>query len=275
MSDPQLILKTTPPRVARTTLSRDRLARRWAEIRDRTVITVIAPAGFGKTTLLAQWRRLWLEHGALVAWVALDAEDEPARFAKALLYAMRVASGRTAFETLACQYAEQPDRELDSLTGLLSEIASLATPTVLMLDDAERLPEVTVRESLSYLLYNAPPNLHVVIGSRTPLTMPTWDIAAHGNFATVKVQDLRFELDESVAILDKRFGGRLALDDCVRVHDATEGWPIGLQLAAASIEREDGPSRRRGVAVRAARGHRALLHRVVADPAARRRSPIS
>ena len=52
------------------------------------------------------------------------------------------------------------------------------------------------------------------------------------------MQDLRFELDESIAVLDKRFGGRLSLDDCVRLHEATEGWPIGLQLAAASIERE-------------------------------------
>ena len=184
-----------------------------------------------------QWRRQWLEQGALVAWVTLDAMDEPARFVRALLQAMRVASGRTAFDALALEYAGQPDRELDLLTGVLSEIASLATPTVLMFDDAERLPETTVRESLTYLLYNAPPNLHVVVGSRTPLTVPTWELAAHGNLATVKTQDLRFELDETIAVLHKRFGDRLALDDCVRLHEATEGWPIGLQLAAASIER--------------------------------------
>lgn len=238
MADPQFILKTTPPRAHKAAVPRDRLARVWADIRDRTVIAVCAPGGFGKTTLLVQWRRLWLEQGALVAWVTLDAQDDQARFAKALLYAMRVASGRAAFDTMALQYAEQPDRELDSLTGLLSEIAGLATPTVLVLDDAERLPEATVRESLAYLLYNAPPNLHVVIGTRAPLPLPTWDLAAHANFAALKTQDLRLELDESIAILEKRFARRLTLDDCVRLHEATEGWPIGLQLAAASIERE-------------------------------------
>jgi LuxR family maltose regulon positive regulatory protein len=239
MADPQLVLKTTPPRAHRATLTRERLARLWADVRDRTAIAVIAPRGFGKTTLLVQWRRLWLEQGALVAWVTVDAQDEPARLAAALLHAMRVASGRTAFDRIALQFAGRADRELDSLTGLLSEIASLATPTVLMLDDVERMPEATVRESLAYLLYNAPPNLHVVVGSRAPLAVPTWELAAHGDLAVVKAGDLRFELDESIAVLDKRFGGRLALDDCVRLHEAAEGWPIGLQLAAASIERAD------------------------------------
>ncbi len=238
MVDPQFILKTTPPRPHRSALPRDRLAQVWAEIRDRTAIGVCAPGGFGKTTLLVQWRRLWLEQGALVAWLALDANDDGARFVQALLHAMRTASGRAAFDTLARQLADQPDRPLDSLTGLLAEIANLATPTVLMLDDAERLPEATARELLTYLIHNAPPNFHVVVGSRGALPLPTWDLAAHGNFAALKAQDLRLSLDESVAILEKRFGGRLGVDDCVRLHEATEGWPIGLQLAAASIERE-------------------------------------
>jgi LuxR family maltose regulon positive regulatory protein len=236
MPEPHLILKSTPPRAHRMALPRPRLMRTWAEISDRTVIEVCASGGFGKTTLLVHWRRAWLEKGALVAWLALDDQDDPTRFGKALFYAMRVASGRGAFDTLAQQYASQPGSELDALTGLLAEIASLATLTILILDDAERLPEATVREALAYLLYNAPPNLHVVIGTRAPLPLPTWELAAHGNFAVLRTSDLRLDLDESIAILGKRFGGRLTLDDCVRLHEATEGWPIGLQLAASAIE---------------------------------------
>ena len=207
------------------------------DIRDQTTIAVCAPRGFGKTTLMAQWRRQWLEQGALVAWLTLDAQDDPFRFARGLLNAMRVASGRAIFDTGALQFAERPDRGLDSLTDFLAEIANLATPTVLMLDDAERLPDLTVREALAYILFNAPPNLRVVIGSRTALPLPTSELAAHGNFVTFKAQDLRFELAESIAILQRRFGQRLSIDDCAQLHEATEGWPIGLQLAAASIER--------------------------------------
>jgi LuxR family maltose regulon positive regulatory protein len=203
------------------------------------VVAVCAPRGFGKTTLLTQWRRLWLERGALVAWVTLDSEDEPARFVKSLHHSMRIASGRAAFDTLAAESASQAGREIDSLTALLAEIADLATPTVLVLDDAERLPDATVREALGYLVHNAPPNLRVLIGSRVRLALPTWDLAAHDDFAIVQTKEMRLELDESIAILGKRFGSRLALDDCVRLHEITEGWPIGLQLAASSIERED------------------------------------
>ena len=220
-------------------LPRARVERIWAEVADRTVMAVCAPRGFGKTTTLVQWRRLWLERGALVAWVTLDAEDETARFAKSLFYSMRIASGRAAFDTLAAETSSQAGREIDSLTALLAEIANLATQTVLVLDDAEQLPEATVRDALAYLVYNAPPNLRVVIGTRTRLALPTWDLAAHNDFAEVGAKELRLELDESIAILEKRFGRRLALDDCVRLHEITEGWPIGLQLAASSIERED------------------------------------
>jgi len=220
-------------------LTRPRLQRIWETVNDRTVVALCAPRGFGKTTLLIQWRRLWLERGTLVPWVTLGAEDDPARFAKSLFHSMRIASGRAAFDRLAAESSSQTGREIDSLTSLLAEIADLATQTVLVLDDAERLPQATVQEALAYLIYNAPPNLRVVIGTRTRLALPTWELAAHDDFATLETKELRLELDESIAILSKRFGSRLALDDCVRLHEITEGWPIGLQLAASSIERED------------------------------------
>jgi LuxR family maltose regulon positive regulatory protein len=239
MSEPEFILKSTPPRLPRTALQRDRLSLVWAEIRDRTAISVVAPKGFGKTTLLLQWRRLWLEQGAFVAWLGVDTLDEPSRFTMALLHSLRNASGRPAFATIAARHAGQRDEDqIAALTSLLSEIASLGLETVLMIDDAERLPEASAARSLAYLMHNAPQNLHIVIGSRIALTMPTWDLSAKGNFALLKTDELRLQLEESVAILDKRFGKRLSLDDRVRLHETTEGWPIGLQLAAAAIERE-------------------------------------
>lgn len=237
MLEPEFILKTTPPRLPRTALERNRLSRIWDIVCDRTAIVVFAPPGFGKTTLLAQWRRRWLAQGALVAWLTSDRHDDPARFNLALLHAIRTASGRSSLDTSATDDAANTDHGIDTLTGLLAEIASLGKQTVLIVDDAERLPEVS-RQSLAYLLYNAPPNLHVVIGSRVPLSLHTSELAAKGNVAILKVEDLRLQLEESMAILEKRFGSRLSLDECVRLHEATEGWPIGLQLAVATIEPE-------------------------------------
>src|SRR6478752_34292 len=101
MFEAELILKTTPPRLPRAALERLRFVDLWQQVNERAVLAVVAPAGFGKTTLMLQWRRLWLERGSYVAWAALDAQDEPARFARCLLHAMRSATGRAAFEPLA------------------------------------------------------------------------------------------------------------------------------------------------------------------------------
>jgi LuxR family maltose regulon positive regulatory protein len=238
MFSPDFILKTTPPRVPRTALERESLLRLWHEARERTAITVIAPAGFGKTTLLAQWRRRWLEQGALVAWLGVDAQDNPVRFTMGLLHAVHAASGRPAFDALLTQFATEREHQIEALTGLLAEIAHLGKESVVIIDDAERLPAETAQGALQYLLHNAPPNLHVVIGSRVPLPLQTWELAAAGELAIVGTEALRLQLDESASVLDKRFGQRLDLDQCARLHELTGGWPLGLQLVAATLERE-------------------------------------
>ncbi|NJD31438.1 MAG: hypothetical protein FIB04_06085, partial [Gammaproteobacteria bacterium] len=236
------LLKTAPPRLGRALFARPRRDQRWSEISDRTAIIVTAPQGFGKTTLLAQWRRRWLERGAFVAWVSLDAQDDRSQFVDVLLFALRAATGRESFATAAIQSRLQESRELEALTTLLAEVAALATPTVIVLDDAHRMPQAALRELLSYLLNNAPPNLQFLIGSRRPLELQLTDLLAAGRLANVDAGDLRLKLEESVEFLRSRFGSKLGMDDAVRLHELTEGWPLGLQLAAATIERASDPN---------------------------------
>jgi LuxR family maltose regulon positive regulatory protein len=238
MFAPQFVLKTTPPRVPRYVLERESLQGIWTEASERAAVTVTAPSGFGKTTLLAQWRLKWLERGALVAWLNVDEEDDAARFTMGLIHAVHSASSRPALRALLVQVAEEPDHDIDALTELLAEIARLGQETVLMIDDAERLPDATVQRSLQYLLRNAPPNLHVVIGSRVPLSLQTWEQAAKGIFAAADADDLRLRLGESTAVLGRHFGQRLNVDECARLHEVTGGWPLGLQLVAAMMQRE-------------------------------------
>jgi LuxR family maltose regulon positive regulatory protein len=237
MHESEFVLKSTPPRLTRSALERERFVTLWDEVRDCTAIAVIATAGFGKTTLLSQWRLHWLGQGAFVAWLTVDAEDEPARFAQGLLHALRAATGRPGFAALAGRAALQSGQELEAVTALLAEVAQLGSETVLVLDDAERLPEASVRGLLAYLVHNAPPNLHVLVGSRQALAVATAELSAKGKLAVLRTEDLRLRQEESISILQRRLGGRIDLDGCVRLHDACEGWPIGLQLAAATVER--------------------------------------
>ena len=236
MSDAHFQLKTAPPRLGRAVTPRARLEQRWTEVSDRTAIIVTAPQGFGKTTLLAQWRRNWLERGAFVAWASLDAQDDRARFVDLLVFALRAATGRESFSAAAIQGQLESNRELDALTALLAEVAQLATPVVVILDDAHRMPQATLREVLAYLLNNAPPNLQFLIGSRRPLELDLTDLIAGGRLAAINVGDLRMSLAESLELLRVRFGNRIGLDDAVHLHDLMEGWPLGLQLAASTIE---------------------------------------
>lgn len=238
MLQPQVVLKITPPRLPRTAVARRSLARLWDDVQDRTAVLVSAPRGFGKTTLLAQWRRAWLERGAFVAWVTLEAQDMPARFAESLLAALQAASARSTLSALQAELGSiQPGRETEVLTSMLAEIANFATQTVIVFDDADRLPAATLERSLTYLLYNAPPNLRLAVGSRGALPLTVTDLLASGDLLALGVDELRLTIDDSVELLQARFGDRISLDDCVRLHEFTEGWPLGLQMAAATIER--------------------------------------
>src|SRR5262245_56831912 len=92
-----LLLKVTPPRVPRDLFARPRLLLSAEPLRDRQAIVVQAPAGFGKTSLLAQWRKEHLAHGAIVAWLLTQAGDEPQRLVQGLVLAMRLGASRPTF----------------------------------------------------------------------------------------------------------------------------------------------------------------------------------
>lgn len=234
---PELVLKTTPPRSQKTAYMRERLSIDSAALADKMAIAVQGPAGFGKTFLLTQWRRELLSRGAVVAWLALDEHDDGTRFAKGLAAAMAVGSGRATFGRSLERTPGRGRDELEGLTEWLAEVADLGGEIVLMLDEAERLPETTVRHCLAYLLHNAPANLRIIMASRRRLNMQVADLQAHGFYVAIGADVLRLRAEETAAILSGRFGDRIDPDLCMHLHEATEGWSLGLQLAIASIEK--------------------------------------
>lgn len=237
-TDPRLVLKVTPPRVPKDSVIRHRLSTHAPALADKSVIVVDARSGFGKTTLLAHWRREALQRGAVVAWLTADAEDEPVRLAAGLGLAMNKASGRTAFSQIDYVSPGEDDSALEALTEWLSQVAIMATESVLIIDDAHLLPDLSRLNALPYLLHNAPANLRIILAARGTLNIPLADWVGYGHFASLGLEELRLQLPETIALLTAHFGTRIDHDACARLHELSEGWPLGLQLAVATIEKQ-------------------------------------
>ena len=238
--DPGILLKITPPRLRRSLLPRTRLNALRQRFGDASVIVVEAPAGFGKTSILAQWRADWLREGAVVGWLSAEAGDDGARLLLGMVESLRRASGDDSFGSSVPDTQGRSTGFAESLTALLAEVADSARTTVLLVDDADRPRDPEIQGMLAYLFNNAPANLHIVIGARAHLPVDTTDLMAHGALWQVSGADLRFDLAEAIAFVAARLGNRASADDCARLHDISEGWPMGLQLAVAAVEHSDG-----------------------------------
>ena len=222
-----LLLKVTAPRVPRHHVTRPRL-QADNERFDKPVVLVQAPAGFGKTSLLAQWRREHLARGAVVAWLSAQAHDDPHRLVQGLALAVRTAAGRPTFGHTLFE-AAAPDG-LEGVTTWVTEVAQSALDVVLIFDEADRLP-LPARDALAYLLRNAPPNLRVVVAARADCHLDIDDLIDYGQCTLISAELLRFRLDETIELVHARFGRRVNRDAVARLHELTEGWPLGLQLA--------------------------------------------
>jgi LuxR family maltose regulon positive regulatory protein len=244
-----LQLKVTPPRVPRHQVARPRLQSDHERLRDYPVVLVQAPAGFGKTSLLAQWRREHLARGRVVAWLTAQSRDDVPRFVQGLALAVRSGAGRPSFGHTLLE-ATTP-AGLEGVTIWLAEVAQSALDVVLIVDEADHLPERT-REALAYLLRNAPSNLRAVVAARADCHLEIDDLVAYGSCGTVGPNQLRFYLDETIELVRSRFGARVDRDAAARLHELAEGWPLGLQLAVSVMAAGSDPQAE--ISAMAARG---------------------
>jgi LuxR family maltose regulon positive regulatory protein len=209
-------------------VARPRLQSDAEPFRDHPVIVVQASAGFGKTSLLAQWRREHLARGSVVAWLSAQMQDDVPRFVQSLALAVRAGAGRPTFGHALIESA--PAMGLEGVTAWLAEVAQTALDIVLIVDEADRLPATTL-DALAYLLHNAPSNLRAVVAARADHRIDIDDLVAYDSAIVVGPALLRFRLDETIELARARFGTRVDRDAAARLHELTEGWPLGLQLA--------------------------------------------
>ena len=223
-----LLLSVTPPRVPSNLLTRSRLSPGSEELRDRRVIVMEAPAGFGKTSLLAQWRREFQAEGMVVAWLSARELDEPQRLVRGLIWAYRLSSGRQNFGQSLLNDVDVTGQE--GITGWLAQVAQVALNSVLIIDQVNCLPPES-QHAINYMLRNLPPNLRVVIASRADCNLAIDDLIAYGQCLKIGVRSLQFRMDETIQLI----GTDIGYDAAAKLHELAEGWPLGLQLALSAM----------------------------------------
>ena len=198
-----------------------------------------APAGFGKTTLLTDWLATLPPGAPSVAWLSLDRRDnDPSLFWTYVVTAMRTAVDGLGSDALQLLSSSSPSTEA-ALAALLNDLGGRPEDLLLILDDYHLIEAPDVHEGMTFLLEHRPPQLHVVLATRTDPPLPLARMRARGQLVEVRAADLRFTVEESAAYLNGPMELRLSEGDLAALDGRTEGWIAALQLAALSMQGRD------------------------------------
>ena len=219
----------------RERIGRDALVARLADALGARLALIRAPAGWGKSTLLSQWRSV--EQGQRgFAWVTLDSADsDPVRFWAYALESLRSVAPEVGSRSLALLRAPGVDLAGEMLPVLIDELRADQQAIVLALDDYHQLEGDAVHAGMRRLLDYLPDHVCVAIATRTepPLQVPR--LRARGQLVEVDADELRFALPEARVLLNELLDLELADEDVAALYQRAEGWPAGLYLAALSL----------------------------------------
>ena len=207
------------------------------------LVLIEAPAGFGKTTLAAQWRASPSEERRF-AWVSLDrGDDDPGRLWWYIAHALqRACAGLSVDEVLRALRVPVPDITGTVIPLLVHELATFQAPVVLVLDDYQLIKEASRHEQTAFLLLHLPPSVEIALVTRTDPPLPLARLRAAGEMVEFRMPELRLEPSEAAELVHNISGLELAAPDLDVLLERTEGWPAGLGLAALSLRGHPSPS---------------------------------
>ncbi|HJY44166.1 MAG TPA: AAA family ATPase, partial [Propionibacteriaceae bacterium] len=265
-----LATKLFVPRPRSDLVPRQRLLARLDDGLDEGRCSLLsAPAGSGKTSLLATWVA-GLDHP--VAWLALDERDQELhqvlRYLVASLQTVAPECGRTALALLDAPPAAPPEMVL---TSLLNDLAVLPAPSVLVLDDYHLVREPAVHAAIEFLVTHLPATLHLVIATREDPPLPLPRLRARSQIVEVRAADLSFNVEEAAAFLGGGMGLRLTEQQVAALVERTEGWAAGLQLAGLALRDRTDPA---AFVEAFTGGHRLVVDYLMAEVLERQPAPV-
>jgi len=237
-SAPLLRTKLRRPQVRPELIARPRLQQQVASGLNFALTLIIAPAGFGKTTLAAS---SLAQNQSQSAWLSLDKNDnQPGYFLRYLIAALQTLDKAIGAE--AEQFLESVQQTLPEavLASLINDIENNPEEIVLILDDYQLITSQHVHDGVAFLLEHQPQNLHLVIAARSDPPLPVARLRASGQLVELRAADLRFTRTEALEFLNDVMGLQLDEKSAAVLEERTEGWIAGLQMAALSLrDRKD------------------------------------
>ncbi|WP_158592231.1 LuxR C-terminal-related transcriptional regulator [Noviherbaspirillum sedimenti] len=223
--------KTVPPRYRRKLVDRARLIDRLNEEAYHSLIFIKAASGFGKTSLLTQWRQSLVTQGCKVGWINLDASDnEESQFLTYWIAALQQAGCDFGQGALAVYRRGETNAISSFVTALINDLSTLDAEIYLVLEDYHYIVNQDIHDMIERVLDYAPTNFHLVISSRTGLPFPHHQLRVHDRITEIGVKSLRFTFDETHALLAERVSDQVEPEQSRTLHDATEGWVAGIQM---------------------------------------------
>lgn len=223
--------KLTPPPLRAGIIDRPVLVDRLVAARNVPVVLISAPAGYGKSSLLALWRE---RDDRRFVWVSVDdGDDDPAVFIRSIVAALDPVV-RLDTDISDAFRASSPPLDDVILPALVEACAGTSAPFVLVLDNLHRMSGERSHKMLDHLAQRMPPGCQFAIATRADPLLPLASLRAHGQLAEVRMGDLALDQTAAEALLSAA-GARLSADQVARLVERTEGWPAGLYLAALSL----------------------------------------
>lgn len=238
MNSSSLMVSTrfAPPRIGSHAVAREHLLDKLQEGNHSRLMLITGAAGFGKTTLLAQWRQCLLKEGAQITWLSLSAEDGSLEtFCYNLLGSLQQAD--LALDESLLLTAPEGGGGVQVIASLLiNALARVPAELYLLIDDFHHATDERIGQMIQALIEGAPHNLHVVLASRTTPPLLLGRLRAMGELCEVECAQLSFDFRESLAFLKAYLDEEVDLDTAHAIHDLTDGWPIGLQLLSIALK---------------------------------------
>ncbi len=228
-----LATKLQPPRLRPGFVIRQSILDLLDSSADRHIINVQAPAGYGKSTVVAQWLA---STGTTGAWLSLDAwDDEPAQFFAGIVAAMRTIDPGFGVDVMAQIDRVGPVRDQGILGALIEELSVVVCRCALVLDDVHLIADPGLLHSLSVLLRNIPPGMRVFLLSRGDLALQLQRLRASGDLLDIGYEQLRFTSEEATALFSADSQIELSPSEIVAFTEQSEGWPAALNLARHAV----------------------------------------